>query len=137
MHMHPVLNCVIAVFVGCAICHSWFDPAAGQPHAKAVGMMVAPNPVARTLRGGSPPELASPQHESIAKHASSLQILKQRRDRLIRGLGIDGVPALEIGVLIPTIYPLPFRREQLDKPDATFHQTPRQQAGPAELLGVL
>ncbi|MNL32097.1 hypothetical protein D3C87_1539260 [compost metagenome] len=65
VHMHRVFGYVVAKFVGFAIHHSGFDPAAGHPYREATRMVVA-SIVFRgklALRVAGAPKLSAPDHE--------------------------------------------------------------------------
>src|ERR1700730_17395845 len=68
------------------------DSAASEPHAETVGMMIPSRAVnlIRTveLRHRSAAEFPAPGDQRAVQHSALLQVLQQRRDRLIRDIAV-------------------------------------------------
>ena len=73
VHVNEVLYDVEAEIVGCPDGDAGFDTAAGQPHRKGVGMMIAAIIVV-TLNHGSAAEFTAPHDERVVEHAALLEI---------------------------------------------------------------
>src|SRR5437870_6580339 len=82
------------------------NPAAGQPHAIAVRVMIAPGvlEVVRTvhLSHGSSPELAAPHDQRRIQKAALLQILNKSGCRLAGSQTLFGQSRLETAMVIAT-----------------------------------
>ena len=98
--------------------------AARHPHAEATRVMVSTGFAGTDLAldHGTAAKLAAPDHQRVIQHAALLQIGHQRGARLIGGFAILFQFAVQIAVVIPA------RVEQLDVADASFGQSPGQQA---------
>src|SRR5687767_16027210 len=86
MHMDGVFSRLETKFIRRAIDGAAADAAPGQPHGKAIGIVIAP--LERfagvvQLHGWRATEFASPNDERILQHSALLQISQQGRDWLI------------------------------------------------------
>ena len=86
VHVNLVLHDVESQLIGFAQRDAGLDAAAGQPHRERVGMMVAA--VAAALHHRRAAKFAAPDDQRVLEHAALLQILDQRRARLIGVLAV-------------------------------------------------
>ena len=91
-----------AELVGLPNAHPSLDAATGHPHREAVGVVIAAGALG-IFRRRLPAELPPPDHERAVEEPRTLQILQQRRDRLIGVAGVEVVVLLEIPVGIPVV----------------------------------
>ena len=82
--------------------------------------------VAASLDHRRAAELAAPDHERVLQHSALLQVLDQRRARLVGLLAVVLDVAHQAVVLVPRFV------EDLDEPHPALQQPPRQQAGVGE-----
>ena len=94
------------------------DAAAGQPHRKALDVVVA----AVALGHRRAAELAAPDDQRVVEHAALLEIVHQRRRAAIDFLGRAGDVAFHVAVVVPVAV------IELDEPHAALGQPPGQQA---------
>ena len=76
---------------------------------------------------GGAAEFAAPDHQGIFEKAALLQVLDQRRGRLVGDAAVPLQLAVEVGVVVPA------RVGQHDETHAALHHTARQQAIGGEL----
>src|ERR1700722_396715 len=113
---------------------STFETAARDPHGEAIGVVIAAayrtavRARFRKLHCRRSPELPAPDHQRIFKHAALLQILEQRRDRPV---AFARQLAMFLGDLRVTVPRLPRPVPDLDKANAFFQKTARDQHLPA------
>ena len=91
VHVDRVARDVVAEVVGLAVAHARLDAAAGQPDGEAARMMIAAVVVCRQLALAidRAAELAAPDDQRVVQQAALLQILNQRRRRLIGVAGTE------------------------------------------------
>ena len=94
-----VLGRVVAVVVGAAVAQAALHAAAGQPHRKAFGVVVA---AVFAFDDGSAAEFAAPPDQRVIQEAAGLEILEQAGDRQIDLAGVLLVPVLQVGSAGPT-----------------------------------
>ena len=98
MDRHHVLYRVHTEFVCVAVNQPLANSAPGHPNGEP-GFVVIPSvPVAGVW---GPSELRGPDHQCLVEHATSLQVLEQRSDRLVGNPRVALVPFLQFGVLVP------------------------------------
>ena len=136
VHVDLVLGDVHAEVVRLADHRAALDAAARQEEAVRQRMMVAAGVVgvARVAdlahRGAA--EFAAPDYQRVLQQSALLQVLDQRRGRLVGHIAMRLELAIEIGVVVPTGV------VQHHEAHAAFHHAARQQAVGGELFrGVL
>ena len=126
VHMDFIRGDVEAEFVGGAMRDARLDAAAGQPHRKRIGMVVAaPRPPQHSTRlhHRRPPELSTPHHQRAVEHPPLLEIGHQR------GRAAVGLPRLiahiprHVGMGIPALV------IDRDKPHPPLHEAAGDQTG--------
>src|SRR5262245_42522669 len=91
--------------------------------------MIAP---LAALAHGSPAELAAPDDQHILQQPTALQVLEQRRDRLV-GLGTAVLrPFRVLCVRVPDLS----LDKDLHETNASLHQPPRDKAAPGVAIGL-
>ena len=98
-NMHRILNDVVAKIIRLAAAYA----AAGEPHAVAFWMMVAPIffSLECPLAVNRAPELTAPNEQRIVQQAATLEVLDQSPSRLINFLGLPANILGQITVMIP------------------------------------
>ena len=78
VHVNLVLDGEVAVFVGRAVGHTAFDAAAGHPHRKTEGVVVAARGVriGMELRRRGAPEFSAPNDERVLEKAPRLEVIQ-------------------------------------------------------------
>ena len=89
-----------AELVGHADAVAALDAAAGHPHGKAVGVVVAAGALC-VFGGRLAAEFASPDDQRFVEQAAPLQILQQPGDRLVGVAGVVGVVLDQVAVGVP------------------------------------
>src|SRR5215510_16061770 len=114
---------VVAVIVGLADRDTLLYAAAGDPHREIARVMIAPviGLGQLALAIDRAPEFPAPDDQRVVEHASSLQILNERRRRLIRALALKRQIARQVAVLIPASV------IKLNEANAAFGQAAREQ----------
>ena len=126
VHVHRVLDGLVAELVGLAVGDPWLDAPAGQPEGEPLVVVVAAVGVLAVRRAA---ELAAPDHQRLVEQPPRAQVRQQAGDRPIDGPGVPGVAGLQAAVLVPVAV------RQLDEADAGLDEAPRQQALAAEVGG--
>src|SRR4051812_17488678 len=91
-----------ANFIGGADAHASLDSAAGDPHGKAIGIVVAAG--SNTILGRRlPAELSAPYHERLVQQAALLEVLQKRRDWLVSARRMLRVVFYQIAMSVPVI----------------------------------
>src|SRR4051812_13062684 len=82
---NDIFHRVMAPLIGFAVREPSFDAAAGQPHAKPVGIVVAADLFAPgvVLHNGETAHFAAPMDDRGVEQPKRFQVLYQRRGRLI------------------------------------------------------
>jgi hypothetical protein len=103
MNVHRVFYDVIAIIVGLSVSESRFDAAAGHPHRKAAGMVIAAVVIGGQLALAidRSPELSSPDHHCVVEQAPFFQILYESGASLVGVLRLPGDLLGQISVLVP------------------------------------
>src|SRR4030095_10918506 len=103
--MHRLFDGLVPKLVGGAVNVSTFHASTCKPHGEAVGIVVASGALAVAGFGQfdhrCSAELAAPDDESIVQQGSLMQVLDERGDRPVRGLGQTAVARLEISMAVP------------------------------------
>ncbi len=124
VHVHRVLDDVVAELVGLAVDMAAFDAAAGHPEAEATGVVVATvgvlGDLALAIRGAA--EFAAPDHERIFQQPALLEVLDERRRSLVGLLALALDAAGQTAVLVPALV------EELDETDAFLDEPTGLQA---------
>lgn len=110
-----IVDGVKAQIIGAAIGDSGLHPAAGHPHCKCVGMVIAAI-VPATLDHRSASKFAAPDDQSFVQHATLLEVLDQGRATLIGRFAVLFNRFGQVPMLIPRFV------KQLDKSSAPFDQ---------------
>ena len=135
VHVDLVFVDVQAEIVGLADDLPRLDAAARQPHAVRQGMMIAAGVVGlgriADLAHRRAAEFAAPDHQRLIQQPALLQILDQRRGRLVGDVAVLLQLLVEIGVIVPAGV------HQHDEAHAALHHAARQQAIGGERLGRL
>src|ERR1051326_4469884 len=106
------------------------NSAAGEPHGKAVVVVVAAigvaliGPGGGKLNRGRTTELAAPDYECVIKHSPLLEVFEQSPDRLIAFLGQVPVINFQIVVAVPR---LAGAVPNLDEADAALEEPSRDE----------
>src|SRR2546430_13425851 len=116
--MHGIAHDVVGVVVRLAKRHARQDAAAREPDRETPWMMVAPVVLVRELALAidRPPKLASPHDECVVEQAALLEILDERRARLVRVVALAGELGRQLRVLVPAAV------EKLDEPHAALRK---------------
>src|SRR6266540_3402176 len=114
---------VVAVIVGLANRNAFLDAAAGYPHREIARVMIAPviGLGQLALAIDRAPEFPAPDDQRVVEHAALLQILNERRRRLIRALALKRQIARQVAVLIPASV------IKLNEANSAFGQAAREQ----------
>src|SRR4051794_30286515 len=83
-------------------------------------------------RGAS--ELAAPHHQRRIEQPARAQILQQSRDGLVRLTGHLGMSAHQVEMRVVPIVAHVGARVELDEPDPSLYQPPRQKTLPSEIV---
>src|SRR5436190_138739 len=80
-------------------------PAPPHPDGEAARVVVPPIVVLRqpALAVARPPELTSPDHQRVVQHPALLQVLHQRRARLVGLAALDADRGGQVAVLVPAL----------------------------------
>ncbi len=117
-----IIDRVVAEFVSGAMGHAAFDAAAREEHGKALDVMVAARIRTATLGHWRATEFAAPNDQGVFEHAALLEILNQRRGRLI------AVSTTDIHVLFQAAVVVPATMIELNKADAPLGKSAGKQA---------
>src|SRR5438105_11602042 len=98
--MDSVSGGVEPEFIGFADGSAGLDAAAGEPHAEAIRMMVAPI-VASPLHHRGAAKFAAPDDEGVLQHAALLEVLDERGAGFVGVLAVLFEVADEVAVLVP------------------------------------
>src|SRR5262249_41491918 len=107
------------------------DPAARQPHAETIGMVVAS---VGTLGAGRSAKFRAPDHERLVEQSAPPYVLTRRADGLMDLSAQGTVPRLEAAVRIPGTGTPVAAMEDLDETHSALHQAPGRQAQLPERL---
>ena len=118
MDRADVFNRRIAQLIARTIHKPALDPAASQPDAHRLVVMVA----AVALRHRRPPELAGPDHDRAVEHAAVLQIGDQGHAGPVDLLRLELDAVFHAAMVVPVLV------VELDEPHAPLGQPPREQA---------
>ena len=113
------------MLVGLADDLAALDAAAGHPEAEGERMMVAAGDVAKPARfspSGVRPNSDDPDHQRRVEQAALLQVLEQRRHRLIGHAAVERQLLVEVAVMVPRGV------IQVDEAHAALDQPAGQQA---------
>ena len=124
-----------AELVGLPHAHPSLDATTGHPHREAVGVVIAAGPLG-ILGRRLPAELPPPDHERAVEEPGALEILQQRRDRLIGVAGVEIVILLEIPVGIPVVVVVGPAGIELHEAHAALNEPPGEEAAAAEVGGA-
>ena len=115
-----VLDDVVAEVVGLAVLDAGLHAAAGQPHGEAAAVMVAAHAgvAERALAEHGAAELGGEDHQRVVQQAALLQVLHQRRGRLIDVAALVRQLPRDGDVLVPAAV------EELHEPHAALEQPP-------------
>jgi len=113
--------------IGFAVNDAALDAAAGEPGAKGLRMMVAA--VAFGARRAA--ELGPPDDERFVEQTALLEVGEQAGDGTVDFIRQAAVIGADAGMGIPFVAPAAAVKD-LDETDASFNETPRRQALPAE-----
>ena len=89
VNMDRILDCLKPELIGSTMNVTAPDPAARQPHAEPVMIMIAAidfagvRPGSGQLDGGRPAKFAAPDNQRLVQHAALFEIGEQRADGLI------------------------------------------------------
>ena len=123
VHMDGIFNRMKSEVIGATDRLSHSDSSTRHPHGEGLGVMVAslgsPQRRARFHHRRSP-EFTTPNHQGILEHSALFQILNQRGTRLVGLSTLVAHTLFHVAVVIPT------RVIDLDKPDTSFTQPPRE-----------
>ena len=134
LDVEPVLDRLVAQFIGTADTDASLDAAAGHPHGESRGVVVAPGAFGVLGRWLSA-ELASPDDERLVEQSASLQVAKQSRDGKVRIAGVVLMVLLQITVGIPVGIIVIAAGIHLDEADTAFDESPGHEALAAERGG--
>src|SRR5262249_6304226 len=123
-----------AEFVGLSDHATGSQAAAGQHRTEGLGMMT---PAAAGIELRRTPELCGHHHQRRIQQPIALEVLQQRRKRLIKVLNQEVLLQLSLIVSIPTrpVEEVEIERH-LDKTHARLDQTARQQTPLSELPSI-
>src|SRR2546421_8788234 len=126
-------DCFVSELIGFAVSHAALNPAAGEPTAEALSVVIASGFLGRAviLGHGQPPDLAAPMDNRGVEQTAPLEVLDQSGGRLV-GLAAAGDEiALDALMVAPNLAV----DEQLHEADATFAQTAGDEAPRAVFAG--
>ena len=126
MHVHRVLDGLVAELVGPAIGDPRPGAPSGQPEGESLVVVVAAVGVLAVRRAA---ELPAPDHQRLVQQPPRAQVRQQAGDRPVDGPGVPGVAGLQAAVLVPVAV------RELDEADAGLDEAPGQQALAAEVGG--
>ena len=128
VHMHRLVDDVVAVVVGFSVGDAGLRAAAGEPHGEATRMVVAAVIVLckDALAVGGAAEFSAPDDERVVEHAEAFEVLDERGLRLV---GILALPA-ELGGKIEMLVPAAV--VELHKPNVALGEA----AGHEAVVGV-
>src|SRR6478736_6489426 len=112
MHRCDAFDGMHAEFICGPKNRSSFGAAAGEPDAKAFGMMVASIRAGRMRRA---PKLASPDDERLVEQAALLQVLEERRNGLVGIESVFGMASAKVAMLVPGAIRRARRARDLDE----------------------
>ena len=123
---HGIHHRLVAELIRLAVCHPALEAAACDPAREALAVVIAARLLGRAviLRHRQTPDLAAPVNDGRVEQTARLQILHQRRRRLIRLATAVGEVALDILVRVPDLAV----DKELHETNAALHQPPRNQA---------
>ena len=128
-HGVGVLDHAVAVLVGLPVDEALLQPAAGQPQAEPVGIVVA---AVGPLHERGAPELAREDDQRLVEEAAGLEVADEAGHRLVDGQRVGGVALFELRVLVPRVGGLPHavgaHHGELDEPHPALDEAPRHQA---------
>ena len=133
VHVHFVLHGQVAELVGRTEGEAGLHAGAGQPDGEAAGVVVAAGAV--LLGVGRAAEFAAPPDQGVFQQPAALQVGEQAGDRPVHGAGVVGVLG-EVRVLVPGGVGGAVAVGHLDEPHALLAEPTRQQALPAEVVGL-
>ena len=124
VNMNRGVDDVVRIVVGPADSCGGADAAAGEPHAEAAGMMVAPKIAFAKLALAihRPSKLARPDDKRIVEQPTLFEIANERGGRLIHLSAFFGQLAGQIRVMVPASV------VQLDEPHTPLDHAAGQQA---------
>ena len=124
VHMHRLVDNVVAVLVCLSVADTRLYAAAGEPHGETAWVVVAAvvGFSEDTLAVGRAPEFATPDDECVIQHAESFEVFNQGCLRLV------GVFALETDFIRKSSVLVPSAVVELHEADAAFSQSPRHEA---------
>src|SRR5262249_38755368 len=118
--VHRVLNDVVTIIVGGAVADAGLEAAARNPHREATAMVVAP--VIRrcqlALAVDRAAKFPAPNDERVVEQAALLEVLDERRGRLIHVETLAANLARQVAVLVPATV------HELDEADAALDHAP-------------
>src|SRR5262245_4504441 len=122
--VHRILDDVVTVVVGGAVRDARLEPAPRRPERKTTAMMIAAviGCRQRALAVHGAAELASPDDERVVEQAALLEILDERRGRLIDVEALAANLPRQIAVLVPAAM------HELNEADAALDHAARQEA---------
>src|SRR5262249_15551728 len=126
-----VLDRAVSVLVRRADDSSALDPAASQPDAEAVTVVIAP---VHALRDRQAPEFAMPDDQGRIEEAAPLEVLDQPGYGLVGFGAVQSVIAFQIPMRVPTRFEVPAAGEYLHEAHAAFDKSPRHQGLSAEVI---
>src|SRR5689334_7109214 len=119
-----VRDYVVAVIVGLADRNAFSDAAAGDPHREIARVMIAPviglGQLALAINRAT--EFPAPDDQRVVQQPALLQIMNERRSRLI------GAPALESQIARQVVVLIPAAMIKLNETNAALGPPARQQA---------
>src|SRR5215471_9580106 len=114
---------VVAVIVGLADRYALLDASAGDPHREIARVMIAPviGLGQLALAIDRAPEFPAPDDQRVVEQAALLQILNERRRRLVSPPALKRQVARQVAMLIPA------SMIKLNEANASFGQAAREQ----------
>lgn len=131
MNVSAIFNGTKAQFIGGPYGLPTFGSAAGHPHGKSVGIVVAS---VSFFTHGCSAKFAAPNNECVLKHAALLQIGEESRDGLIHALAERGPAFFVAGVCVPFAA---CAVENLNEANAAFDEATSHDAGLGHGVGGL
>lgn len=125
-----------AEFVGAAVGHAAFDATACEPHAEAVGVVVAAGR-ALAFAEGHAAEFTAPHDESFVEHAALFEIGEEGGDGLVDFGAVLAVVLLDALVGVPRLFEVAAAGVELDEADAALDEPAGDEAVAAKLVGGL
>lgn len=99
VNMDFVLHRIETKIIGFSIINPTFNPSAGEPHCKGIGVVVTP--IRATLSHWGAAELSAKNDESVFKHTALLKIFNESCARLVDVFAILFEPSDKAAMLIP------------------------------------